>query len=204
VGLKGLRQGPAYLVENKGGGGRKWTPRISWKDGETKTIAFLTPADEIAKIKVHEFAKVPDPDAKDGFRWANLMCRKDPAWIEESGNKCAACDILGHKAKERQVAVAVELESVGGAKSKQFKVRTISRDRDDGTKVEYPQYGLVSQGYKISMHILQHLLNVKVMLLGLYSMLLVRVTMNQQIILCFLFIMQKLTLVISSSRLCLN
>jgi hypothetical protein len=149
VGLKGLRQGTEYLVENKGGGGnRRWTPRISWKDKETKTITFLTPADEIAKIKVHEFIKVPDAEAKDGFRWANLMCRKDPAWQEESGNKCAACDILGHKAKERQVAVAVELESVGGAKSKQFKVRTRSVDREDGTKVEYPIYGLVYQGYK--------------------------------------------------------
>lgn len=143
--LAGLRKGTAYMTETKSGGGR-WTPIFRWQDGDTKTLTFVTPAEEIAKIKVHEWVKVFDNSEK-GFHWTHLMCRKDPAWSEESGNTCELCDVIGHKPKERHAAVAVELETIGGAKSKSFKVRTREFTRQDGTTAEYPQWGLVLQAF---------------------------------------------------------
>lgn len=144
--LEGLRQGREYLVESSNKGVPRWTPFISWKNGDTKTIAFITSADEVAKIRLHNFVKIPADNEK-GFTWDSFMCRKDPAWAEESGNQCQLCDIIGHKAQERHVAIAVELEPVGNAKSKQFRVRTVEREREDGSKVEYPQWGLVAQAF---------------------------------------------------------
>lgn len=144
--LAGLRQGREHLVQSSAGGRGRWTPFISWEDGDTKTIAFLTSADEIAKVKFHNYVKVP-ADNQRGFNYSAFMCRKDPAWAEESGNTCQLCDVIGHKPTERHVALAVELEPVGDQKSKEFVVRTRLHKREDGTEVEYPQYGLVAQAF---------------------------------------------------------
>jgi len=62
--LSGLRQGPRYL---KPSSGKSYTKYISWKDGDAKTIAFLTPAEEFAKVRLHNFVKVED-DLRVGSR----------------------------------------------------------------------------------------------------------------------------------------
>lgn len=148
--LAGLRKGADYLVPTSGSAGSAKRPGfISWKDGDAKIIAFLTPMEEIPIVKWHNFIKVPVLDPKPGqkdFRYATFMCRKDPAWAEESGNTCYLCDTIGHKPEEKHVAVAVELEPVlDGRKVVDLKVKTRSYTRDDGTVTEYPQWGLVIQ-----------------------------------------------------------
>lgn len=142
--LTGLRQGREYLKETQRKG--RWTPFIYWKDKQTKTITFLSSADEVAQVLMHTYVKIP-ADNEAGFIPENFMCRKDPAWAEESGNYCQLCDEIGHKPTVRHVAVGVELEPVGGEKSKQFRVVTVKRDREDGTTVEYPKWGLIVQAY---------------------------------------------------------
>lgn len=145
--LAGLRQGQAHLKPAQGG---KFQPYISWKDGDAKTIAFTTPADEIAKIRIHNFVKIPD-DSERGYHFETFMCRKDPAWAEESGNKCKLCDIIGHKAKEQHVAIAVELDPIikpGTSQISELRPLVRKFKRQDGTEGEAVQWGLVIQGFK--------------------------------------------------------
>lgn len=149
MGLAGLRQGVEYLKPSSGGGGR-FTPYISWKENDVKTIAFVTPVEKIAKVKIHNFIKVPS-DNERGFNWETFMCRKDPAWMNESNGECYICDVLGKKPQERHVAVAVELEVQ--MKPNQpvvlsAKVKTRNFKREDGTEIDYPVWGLVIQGFK--------------------------------------------------------
>jgi hypothetical protein len=97
-------------------------------------------------VKWHNYIKIPTPGGQKDFRYATFMCRKDPAWAEESGNQCYLCDIIGHKPDEKHVAVAVELEPIRtGRKVTELKVKTRQYTRDDGSVVEYPQWGLVIQ-----------------------------------------------------------
>ena len=148
MGLAGLRQGTQYLKQSSSGG--KFTPFLSWKDGDAKTVTFTTPIEEVAKVKIHNFVKVPD-DSDRGFHWATFVCRKDPAFSEESGNTCELCDTVGHKPRELHVAIAVELDPVtkkGSPLVQQLNVTTRPYKREDGTEVEYPQWGLVMQGFK--------------------------------------------------------
>jgi len=145
--LSGLRQGPRYL---KPSSGKSYTKYISWKDGDAKTIAFLTPAEEFAKVRLHNFVKVED-DSERGWHWDTFMCRKDPAWLDESGGKCELCDLVGHPAREQHVALALELNPVTAPNSPKvtgLEVQTVTRQKDDGTEVEYPQWGLVIQSFR--------------------------------------------------------
>lgn len=148
MGLSGLRQGPAYLKPSSGGG--KFTPYISWSDGDAKTILFCSTVDEIAKVRIHNFVKVKSDNDR-GFNYETFMCRKDPAWVEESSGECYLCDVLGHKAQERHCAIAVELDvqmkpNQPVVQSASVALKTFKRD--DGTEVNYPQWGLIIQGYK--------------------------------------------------------
>lgn len=148
--LAGLRQGAQHLKPSSGGGGR-YTSYLSWSDGEAKTILFTTPFEEVAKIKIHNFVKIPDDSKEKGFRNGTFMCRKDPAWLSESNGECYLCDVVGHKAVEKHVAIAVELEAVtkpGTTAIEELRVLTRSFTREDGTVVEYPQWGIIMQGFK--------------------------------------------------------
>lgn len=145
--LAGLRTGTENM-KTTGGAGR-FTPYISWSDGDAKTIAFLTPAESIAKVKIHNFVKIND-DSEKGFHWATFMCRKDPAWAEESNNQCPLCDIHGHKVKEQNVGIAVELNPItkpGSAMVVGLEPVIKTFKKQDGTEGSTPQWGLVIQSF---------------------------------------------------------
>lgn len=145
--LAGLRKGTAHLKASSGGG--KFSPYISWSDGDTKTVAFLTPLDEIAKVKIHNFVKIADENSQKGFRWGTFVCRKDPAFSDESNDTCPLCDLVGHKATEKHCAIAVELlaEPENSPHVQSLKVKTREGKKQDGTTQEYAQWGLVMQSF---------------------------------------------------------
>lgn len=143
--MKALRTGVSNIRSAaEGGGNAPFTPFISWKDDDVKYLAFVTPAEEIPQVRFHNFVEIP---TEDGTRYATFMCRKDPAWKEESGNTCKLCDYVGHKAQERFCAVAVELEptSFKGKKPTEFAVKM--RQSDDGR--EFPVWGIIIQSSKL-------------------------------------------------------
>jgi hypothetical protein len=133
-----------------GGGGKRFTPNIYWKDdGESKTIAWLTSASEIPKVDLHLFVKVPDDTRDQGFRWENFLCRKDASMIDESAGYCELCDRVGHAPVTKFVGQAVELKPTKeGKKVTKLEVLTVARKNKDGVEVEYPQWGLVFQAAK--------------------------------------------------------
>jgi hypothetical protein len=132
-----------------GGGARRFTPNIYWSDGDIRSIVFVTPADEIPKVRLHQAVRIPDDKFERGYRMDNFLCRKDPSMVEASGGECPLCDTIGHDANERFVALAVELEPVKeGKETVGFKVKRNNVKRDDGTEVDYPRWGMVIQGAK--------------------------------------------------------
>lgn len=146
--LTGLRKGTDEIRKAEKSGGGKYTSFIGWKDGDTKLVYFVTPAEEIPKLKLHAFVEIPyeDSDGNEATRYDTLVCRKDPAFREESNNTCDLCDRVGHTPTEKFVALAVELEAIkDGKKIKGVTplMRTYT-DRDDN-EVEVPQVGLVIQ-----------------------------------------------------------
>lgn len=155
MGLSGLRTGTEYLKAPASKGSRNFTPFISWKDGESRTILFTTPIEGVAKVRLHDWVKIPHQKNPDnpldkGFHWDHFMCRKDPAWLSESGGECYLCDVIGHKASEKHTAVGIELEPVhatGGPMVTGLNIITRSYKREDGTEVSYPQWGLIRQSF---------------------------------------------------------
>lgn len=147
MGLAGLRQGTQYLKPSAGAK-KKWTPFISWSDGDSKIVTFTTPIDQVAKVKMHDFVKVPADNEK-GWRFEHFMCRKDPAWMGESHGECYLCDVLGAKVAEKHTAVGVELEGITNGTPLVTGLNVITRNftREDGTEVVYPQWGLIRQSY---------------------------------------------------------
>jgi hypothetical protein len=140
-----FRKGTDLIKEQASrSGGGKFTRNIYWKDGDVKNVLFLTPAQQIPKVLLHQFVQIPDDRFEKGYRNEMFLCRKDPSMTVESSGVCELCDDIGHEASERFVALAVDLDSVDG----EYKVKTVSVKRDDGTTAEYPQWGLVIQGAK--------------------------------------------------------
>jgi hypothetical protein len=137
-----LRTGAENLTKPDKVGG--FTPFISWKDGDRKFLAFITPAAEIPKVKIHNFVKVPTGNDEKPFRWGTFMCRKDPAWIDESGGECLLCE-KGLKSREIYAALAVELEPEFEGK-KVVGLAPKFYEGSDGK--QYPQVGLILQGKK--------------------------------------------------------
>lgn len=134
-------------AENKGS--RRFTPNIYWNNGDVKTVAFVTPADEIPKVRLHQAVRIPDDKMDKGYRMENFLCQKDPSMITSSNGSCILCDHIGHDASERFVALAVELEPIKEGKMvKELRVKHKTVKRDDGTEVDYPQWGMVIQGAK--------------------------------------------------------
>jgi hypothetical protein len=125
-------------------------PFISWRPGGVRWLYFLTPLEEIAQVRLHSYVR----QLREGHeRWLTFMCRKDPAWLPESGGSCDLCDRIGHLARERFVALAVELEAehktlAKGVLGRKI-VRVFPRTREvldeEGTKVNQPRIGLVAQ-----------------------------------------------------------
>ena len=130
-------------------GNRKFTPNIYWKAGDVRSIAWVTAADDIPKVRLHSFVRVPDDSREAGFRYETFICQKDPALVDEYGGQCDLCDRIGADVAEKFVALAIELEPVKeGRKVTDLKVKKDFVKRDDGTEVEYPRWGLVTQASK--------------------------------------------------------
>jgi len=144
-----FRKGVSYIKETaESKGKRKYTPNIYWKDGDIRTVAFVTPIADTPKVRLHQMVRIPDESRDTGIRYETLLCHKDPSMVEESGGQCSACD-LGHDAKEVFVSLAIELEPIkDGTDTTGFNILTVEKTREDGTKVEYPQWGLIMQGAK--------------------------------------------------------
>ncbi len=146
-----FRKGVGLIKETaeSKGGARKFTPNIYWKEGDIRTLTFVTPADEIPKVRLHQMVQVPDDSFERGFKYESFLCRKDPSMAAESNGQCILCDHIGHDATERFVALAVELEPIKDKKETVgFNVLVNKVKRDDGTEVDYPRWGLVIQGAK--------------------------------------------------------
>ena len=101
-----LNTGIDNLLKSEGGRNSSY---IAWKKGETKYVAFITPASDIPKVRFHQFVRIPTDD---GFRWGTFMCRKDSSWLDDSKGECYLCDEIHHNAVTKYAAVAVELEPV--------------------------------------------------------------------------------------------
>jgi hypothetical protein len=135
-------------AENRGGK-RKFTKNIYWKPGDVRTIAWVTAADEIPKVRLHQMVRIPDDRLESGVRYETFLCKKDPSMVDESGGVCPLCDDVEHEPTERFIALAVELEAEKeGKRVKSLKVKYDTVKRDDGTEVEYPRWGIVIQGAK--------------------------------------------------------
>jgi hypothetical protein len=143
-----FRKGTKLIKEaaESKGGKRRFTPNIYWKADDSRYVVFLTGAEEIPQVKLHAAVRVPN-DSERGYSMENYLCRKDPALVEESGGQCELCDRIGHTPTVRHVALAVEVEPAekNGKEVTAFKIKYNIVKRDDGTEVEYPQWGLVAQ-----------------------------------------------------------
>lgn len=128
---------------------RRFTPNIFWRAGDVKTIAFLTAADDIPKVLLHQMVPIPDDRFDSGIRYENIICKKDPSMVEEFGGACELCDDLKHSPAERFVALAVELDPVKeGKRVTSLSVRTNRAKNKEGVEQDYPQWGIVIQAAK--------------------------------------------------------
>jgi len=146
-----FRKGTNLIKEQaeRKGGSTRFTPNIYWNDGDIRTLVFLTPADDIPKVRLHQMVRIPDDRFERGFRYESFLCRKDPSMVSESGGECELCDTIGHDAQERFVALAMELEPIKeGKRVAGLSVKYNKVARDNGEEVEYPRWGLVVQGAK--------------------------------------------------------
>jgi hypothetical protein len=151
-----LRAGKDLIKKSAEPGSRKgnnggYTPFIGWKPDEVKSLFFITPIDEVPKVLMHEFVRktVVDSNGVRKERWLTFMCRKDPAWRTESNNSCSLCDDIGHKATEKFVALAAEVDSTYDGKRLQgVKIKFNPGVDKDGNEVDYPAFGLVVKGPK--------------------------------------------------------
>lgn len=130
-------------------GGRKFTRNIYWKVGDVRSLAWVTAADDIPKVRLHTFVQIPDDKMESGFRYETFLCRKDSSMVDETGGVCPLCDDVEHEATDRFIALAIELEAEKeGKRVKSLSVKNDIVKRDDGTEAEYPRWGIVIQGAK--------------------------------------------------------
>ncbi len=133
-------------AESKKGSGGRFTPSIYWKPGDVRTVAFLTEASEIPKVLVHQMVQVPDDSFEKGFRYENIICKKDPSMVEEFEGRCELCDDVKTDPTERFIALAVELEPIKeGKRVTSLKVKTNRAKNREGIEQDYPQWGLIMQ-----------------------------------------------------------
>lgn len=141
--------------ESKGGKGNNpypaFCPQILWRDDrEEKFVVFLNRPEDIPTVALHTFVPVGEwPSGK--TRYDEFIDRTDPGVGEDSDD---LTDRLGHRAQQRSLAVAVELEAtyttVGGRKRPtgfSVKTETYTRKTEDGgtEEVEAPLLGLIVQ-----------------------------------------------------------
>jgi len=111
-----------------------------------RTVAFLTEASEIPTVLMHQMVKVPDDNFDSGFRYENIICKRDPSMIDEFSGRCELCENVKVDPTERQIALAVELEPVReGKRVTSLKVKTNRVKNREGVEQDYPQWGLIMQ-----------------------------------------------------------
>lgn len=154
-GAKAIRESASKA--SQGGNFRPFTPEIWWKgDGAERYVLFLTPVEEVPRFDIHEYIEVGKGKKANGesfTRYAKFMCRQVPA----IGEACKLCD-LDNDAKDRHLAVAVELEPILEKKGKRNKVvgfealthtfeRGVKGDDDEWEteEVTAPSIGVVTQ-----------------------------------------------------------
>jgi hypothetical protein len=130
-------------------------PEIKWVDDrEEKYIAFLNRPEDIPTVALHTFVPVGTATSKAGkeyTKYESFIDRTDPGVGEDTDDLTAR---LGHRAQQRSLAVAVELEptysTVNGRKRPTgfaVKTETYTRKTEDGgtEEVESPVVGLIVQ-----------------------------------------------------------
>lgn len=130
-------------------------PEIKWVDDrEEKFIAFLNRPEEIPTVALHTFVPVGTATSKAGkeyTKYESFIDRTDPGIGEDKDD---LTDRLGHRAQQRSIAVAVELEPTyvkvnnrNRPNGFQVKTETYTRKTEDGgtEEVEAPVIGLVVQ-----------------------------------------------------------
>lgn len=132
-----FRRGTAAIqaANESSGGFQPFAPSIRWtEDKEEKYVLFLTPIEEVPLVELHEFIPIGEGEKGDGTsfqKYGFYISRKDQAIGEDY-------DLLedrnGFKPKQRNLAVAVELEPVmktvsGRQRPKGFEVKTREFDR---------------------------------------------------------------------------
>lgn len=140
--------------ENKGGGFAPWAPIINWReDKEEKYVLFLTPIEDVPLVDLHEFVPLGSGQKNDGGsfdKYGFYISRKDQA----IGEDFDPLEELGFKAKQRNIAVAVELEPKLVKKGQRarpegftVKTDTFTRKGDDDQEEEVttPVIGVVTQ-----------------------------------------------------------
>ena len=139
--MSGLRKGREHLqrAATRGGGdytGSRW---FYWEDGETKALRFLTDADDIITVFIHE--QIPTHDDKK----KSFVCR------QEFGEKCELCD-EDYKRRERGYGIAVWREEVReNGKLAGYEDKTEEEEVEENGKTRkkiVPWVGIVAQGPK--------------------------------------------------------
>lgn len=151
-GMAGIEKGQE---RPKGSGNfSPFCPEIIWtQDREEKFIAILNRVEDIPSIELHEFVPVGEGVSKSGKKYTKYekFINRTDISIGESSDELT--DRLGHQARFRTMAAAVELEptysTVNGRKRPTgFAVatKTITRNSDDGAEdVEIPLIGVITQ-----------------------------------------------------------
>ncbi len=131
------------------GGKRMFTPNIYWGAGEVRTIAFLTEANDVPKVRMHKLVNIPDDTRPKGIRYETFLCKKDSSMVDDYNGQCELCDEVGHEATVVFVALAVELDVVReGKKVISVDVKVDDVVNKEGVTNSYTRWGLVMQASK--------------------------------------------------------
>jgi hypothetical protein len=130
-------------------------PEVKWtEDREEKFIAFLNRPEDIPTVALHTFVPVGEATSRAGkqyTKYESFIDRTDPGVGEDKDD---LTDRLGHRAQQRSLAVAVELEAtystVNGRKRPTgfaVKTETYTRKTEDGgtEEVTAPVIGMIVQ-----------------------------------------------------------
>lgn len=143
--MSGFRKGADYLkasASRSPGGDRFVNNFLSWKDGETKTVRFLTDGDQIITVAVHE-----QVDCFDGKK-RSFVCRRE---IDGKDSPCELCDIANasqnQRARRRELGYGIAVLRLEHRNEKgQVDSYVDATDTVDGKAV--PVVGIIRQGPK--------------------------------------------------------
>jgi hypothetical protein len=149
-----VARGTGAMDPPKRGGGKslEYWNYVRWSaDGDTKYIAWLTPASQLITVQLHEWIELPEQTKSGKSRYGFYIDRRDPCIGEDYDDLTDRLDVLS---KRRTLGVAVELEPTyttanGRKKVSGFNVKTetFNKTNEDGDEVEVeaPIIGIVNQ-----------------------------------------------------------